>query len=49
MVALTPDLPDAAYQELLEVDLRRVEAERISWDVDRRAWFTLRGERCPKR
>jgi hypothetical protein len=49
MVALTPDLPGDAYRELLEVDLRRVEAERISWDADRAGWFTLRGERCPKR
>lgn len=49
MVALTPDLPETAYRELLEVDLRRVEAERISWDADRRDWFTLRGERCPRR
>ena len=49
MVALTPGLPGAAYRELLEVDLPKVEAERISWDSDREGWFTLRGERCPKR
>ncbi len=49
MVALTPGLPGIAYQELLEIDLRRVEAERISWDADQRGWFTLRGERCPRR
>jgi len=49
MVALTPHLPDNAYPRLLEVDFRRVEGERISWDDDQRGWFTLRGERCPNR
>ena len=49
MVALTPELPEGAYRELLEVDLPHVEAERISWDDDQVGWFTLRGERCPKR
>jgi hypothetical protein len=49
MVALTPELPGHAYPELLGVDFRRVEGERISWDGDQRGWFTLRGERCPKR
>jgi hypothetical protein len=48
MVALTPDLPDHAYPELLELDFRRVEGERISWDEEQHGWFTLRGERCPK-
>jgi len=49
MVALTPELPEGAYRELLEVDLPRVEGERISWDDEQGGWFTLRGERCPKR
>ena len=49
MVALTPELPEEAYEALLRIDLRRVEGERISWDPDQRAWFTLRGEPCPGR
>ena len=47
MVALTPELPDAAYNALLQVDLGVVEGERISWDQEQRAWYTLRGEPCP--
>ena len=49
MVALTPDLPEDAYCALLEINLPSVEGERISWDGDQAGWFTLRGERCPKR
>jgi hypothetical protein len=49
MVALTPELPDAAYSELLAVDLQGVEGERISWEEEQRGWFTLRGEPCPKK
>jgi hypothetical protein len=47
MVALTPELPDSAYDSLLGVDLARVEGERISWEEERSAWYTLRGEPCP--
>jgi hypothetical protein len=46
MVALTPALPRDAYEALLRVDLPRVEGERISWEDERRAWYTLRGEPC---
>lgn len=46
MVALTPELPPDAYDALLDVDLGRVEGERISWEEDQRAWYTLRGEPC---
>jgi hypothetical protein len=46
MVALTPALPADAYDALLRVDLPKVEGERISWEDERRAWFTLRGEAC---
>lgn len=49
MVALTPELPGAAYEELLAIDLPRVEGERISWDDERERWFTLRGEPCAGR
>jgi hypothetical protein len=49
MVALTPELPAQAYVGLLRVDLARVEGERISWDLERHAWYTLRGEPCPER
>jgi hypothetical protein len=49
MVALTPDLPEDSFRELLEVDLARVEGERISWDSDQAGWYTLRGEPCPRR
>jgi hypothetical protein len=47
MVALTPELPREAYNALLRVDLGSVEGERISWDAERSAWYTLRGELCP--
>jgi len=47
MVALTPELPPDAYEALLRVDLPKVEGERISWEDERRAWYTLRGEPCP--
>jgi hypothetical protein len=49
MIALTPELPAQAYSELLELDLPKVEGQRISWDSDEQAWFSLRGEPCPKR
>ena len=47
MVALTSDLPAEAFDALLDVDLNRVEGERISWEEDQQAWYTLRGARCP--
>jgi hypothetical protein len=47
MVALTPGLPPDAFGALLRVDLPKVEGERISWEDERRAWYTLRGEPCP--
>jgi hypothetical protein len=46
-VALTLDLPDGAFDALLGVDLERVEGERISWEGEHQAWYTLRGEPCP--
>ena len=46
-VALTSQLPADAYGKLLGVDLKKVEGERISWDGDQVAWYTLRGEPCP--
>ena len=49
MVALTPELPGAAYQALLDVDLGRVEGERISWEEEQRSWYTLRGEPCDEK
>jgi hypothetical protein len=49
MVALTSELPQDAFDTLLSVDLERVEGERISWEGEQHAWFTLRGERCPVR
>jgi hypothetical protein len=49
MVALTPELPSDAYRTLLEVDLGRVEGERISWNEDERTWYTLSGEPCPRK
>jgi hypothetical protein len=49
MVALTPELPGAAYQALLDVDLGRVEGERISWEEEQRGWYTLRGEPCDEK
>jgi hypothetical protein len=48
-VALTSDLPQDAFGKLLQVDLRKVEGERISWDADHAAWYTLRGEPCAVR
>jgi len=49
LIALTDRLPAEAFRELLDVDLHAVEAERISWNEEESAWFTLRGERCPRR
>jgi hypothetical protein len=49
MVALTSELPNEAFDALLGVDLERVEGERISWDLEHDAWYTLRGEPCPAR
>jgi hypothetical protein len=46
-VALTSELPERAFGTLLRVDFERVEGERISWDVEHHAWYTLRGEPCP--
>lgn len=46
-VALTSDLPEQAFGALLEVHLEGVEGERISWDEEHQAWYTLRGEPCP--
>jgi hypothetical protein len=47
MVALTSELPTEAFAALLSVDLERVEGERISWEPEHDAWYTLRGEPCP--
>jgi hypothetical protein len=49
MIGLTSDLPEAAYQALLGVELGGVEGERISWNADEQAWYTLRGEACPSK
>jgi hypothetical protein len=49
MVALTSELPAEAFDSLLGVDFERVEGERISWEGEREAWYTLRGERCPEK
>jgi hypothetical protein len=49
MVGLTSDLPDPAFAALLEADLGRVVGERICWDTEQRAWYTLRGEAVPSR
>jgi hypothetical protein len=49
IVALTPELPADAYDALHRVALRRVEGERISWEHERHAWYTLRGEPCPQK
>ena len=49
MVALTSELPAKAFDSLLGVDLVRVEGERISWEGEQEAWYTLRGEPCPTR
>jgi len=46
-VALTSELPQEALGKLLAVDFGKVEGERISWDGDHLAWYTLRGEPCP--
>jgi hypothetical protein len=48
-VALTSELPKKAFGTLLSVDFQAVEAERISWDEEHHAWYTLRGEPCPTR
>jgi hypothetical protein len=47
VVALTPELPEAAFGALLRVDFVKVEGERISWEEEHKAWYTLRGEPCP--
>jgi hypothetical protein len=49
IIALTPDLPDEAFAELLRLDLMEIEGKRISWDPDETGWCTLSGEPCPKR
>jgi hypothetical protein len=49
MIGLTSDLPEAAYQALLGVELGGVEGERISWNMEEQAWYTLRGEACPSK
>jgi hypothetical protein len=46
-VALTSELHDECFGALLSVDFDKVEGERISWDDEHRAWYTLRGEPCP--
>src|SRR5919204_1757923 len=46
MVALTSELPVEAFAALLCVELGRVEGERISWDEEHQAWYTLRGKPC---
>ncbi len=48
-VALTPELPEAAYSALLGVDLVQVEGARISWNDEQHAWYTLGGEQCPSK
>ena len=49
MVGLTSDLPEQAFGALLAVDLERIEGERIRWDEEQDAWYTLRGEPCPSK
>ena len=49
MVGLTSDLPKQAFGTLLAVDLQRIEGERIRWDDEQNAWYTLRGEPCPSK
>jgi hypothetical protein len=49
MIALTDRLPAEAFRELLAVDLPAVEGERISWNEEESAWYSLRGARCPRR
>jgi hypothetical protein len=46
-VALTSELPEQAFGTLLRVDLEGVEGERICWNEEHEAWYTLRGEPCP--
>jgi hypothetical protein len=48
-VALTSELPEQAFAALLRVDFERVEGQRVSWDHEHQAWYTLRGEPCPIR
>jgi hypothetical protein len=49
VVALTAELPREAFGALLSVDLAGVEGERISWEDEHQAWYTLRGAPCPLR
>jgi hypothetical protein len=49
MVALTAELPEIAYAELIGLDLTKIEGKRISWDHDVGAWHTLGGDICPKK
>jgi hypothetical protein len=49
MVALTSELPGTAFEALLSVDFAKVEGERISWEDEHMAWYTLSGEPCPLR
>jgi hypothetical protein len=49
MIALSPDLPEDAYAELLELDLLKIEGQRVSWDPEQRGWYSLRGDPCPRR
>jgi hypothetical protein len=49
MVGLTSDLPEDAFRALLGVDFGGVEGERISWNEEEQAWYTLRGEACPSK
>ena len=46
-VALTSELPEQAFGACSASTSERVEGERISWDEEHDAWFTLRGEPCP--
>jgi hypothetical protein len=46
-VALRSELPEQAFGTLLRVHLKGVEGERISWDQEHEAWYTLRGKPCP--
>jgi hypothetical protein len=49
MVALVSGLPETAFGALLRVDFEKVEGQRISWEDEHQAWYTLRGEPCPTR
>ena len=49
MVGLTSDLPEEAFGALLSVDFGRVEGERICWNAEQQAWYTLRGKACPSK